>query len=259
LPVRFVRGHKPLRVQNRNILRQPASRWTEMPGNAEVATLSYGPVELQFSDVYSAIMSKMPPDLWPLKPEWDLPDLGQSPLDAGGAPLAIIRPPTRRAEWDNTARNPLPAYIEHIAQDLKDRGFAVVVLADLATGEEDLVGPLPPHNAAFLHGEMNVRQLLATVRDAAVVVGGVGWIVPAAVALGTPTFVVLGGNGGMNAPHRLLHPVMPAGRIGFAMPPNFCGCTDMRHACDKVIPNLDAQWQRWRKRAVRGPRCSIAS
>jgi hypothetical protein len=101
---------------------------------------------------------------------------------------------------------------------------------------------------ALTHGELSVRQLLATVRDAAVVVGGVGWIVPAAIALGTPCFCILGGNGGMNAPERLLHPAMMADHIGFAMPKEFCLCTDMRHECTKAIPDLDRQWQRWRRR-----------
>jgi hypothetical protein len=81
-----------------------------------------------------------------------------------------------------------------------------------------------------------------------VVVGGVGWIVPAAIALGTPAFIVLGGNGGMNAPDRLLHPAMPADHIGFARPKEMCLCMDMHHSCNKAIPNLDAQWQRWRRR-----------
>jgi hypothetical protein len=109
-------------------------------------------------------------------------------------------------------------------------------------------GVMPPHNVALTKGELTVRQLLATVRDAAVVVGPVGWIVPACVALGTPAFVVLGGNGGMNAPDRLLHPKMAADHIGFAMPKVMCMCMDMRHECEKSIPDLDAQWRRWRTR-----------
>ena len=55
---------------------------------------------------------------------------------------------------------------------------------------------MPPHNLARLRGESTVNQLMAMVRDAAVVVGGVGWIVPAAIAMKTAAFIVLAGTAG---------------------------------------------------------------
>ena len=69
-----------------------------------------------------------------------------------------------------------------------------------------------------------------------------------AIALGTPTFVVLGGNGGMNAPDRLIDRRMDASMLGFAMPDRFCRCMDMRHTCDKTNSNLMAQWRRFSRR-----------
>lgn len=248
LNVRFVRGEKGLRLQMRNVWRQPDSLWVTPPQGIESVALGYGPIELQTNDVYGAMAAKMPMPMV-TKPLWDLPDLGESPVETGGAPLALIRPVMRRLEWDNEARNPRPEYIEQISGDLKARGYATLVVCDIQVDREILAnGVMPPCNLALTHGELSVRQLLAVMRDAAVVVGGVGWIVPAAVALKTPTFVVLGGNGGMNAPDRLLHPEMNAGHIGFASPKEMCLCMDMRHACKKEIPDLDAQWQRWRRR-----------
>ena len=245
LPVKFVRGEKGLRTQLRNIAQQPADLWTVPPPGIESVALGYGPIELETRSVYEAMACKMP--MRPrLEPVWDLPDLGESPVDSGSAPLALVRPVMRRIEWDNEARNPLPEYVSEVSADLKARSYATLVVCDIQVDRELLAsGIMPPCNLALTKGELNVRQLLATVRDAAVVIGPVGWIVPACVALGTPCFVVLGGNGGMNAPRRLIDHRMKADRIGFAMPKEFCLCMDMHHSCNKVIPDLGKQWRRW--------------
>lgn len=250
LNVKFVLGHKGLRLQWRNVQRQAGALWVTPPAGIDKVALGYGPYELAESDVFTAMALKMPmPMVTVTEPVWDLPDLGESPVDPGGAPLAFVRPVMRRLEWDNEARNPLPQYVAEIAGELKAAGYATLVVCDIQVDREILAqGIMPPHNLALTKGELNVRQLLATVRDAAVVVGPVGWIVPACVALSKPCFVVLGGNGGMNAPDRLLHPRMAADHIGFAMPEAFCRCMDMHHDCRKEVPDLAAQWQRWMRR-----------
>jgi hypothetical protein len=232
----------------RNVQRQDSTIWVEPPYGTERLALGYGPIELETRNVFTSMEYKLPSPM-ARPPVWDLPDMGECPLDTGDAPLALIRPVLRRAEWDNAARNPKPEYVAAIAGDLMARGFATVVVCDLQVDRELLAdGVMPPCNLALTNGEMNTRQLLATVRDAAVVVGGVGWIVPAGIALGVPTFCVLGGNGGMNAPERLIDPRMDAKRIGFARPERMCLCMDMHHQCSKDIPDLMRQWERWRRR-----------
>ena len=183
-----------------------------------------------------------------VNPKWDLPPMGKGPIETAGAPLAVIRPVTVRREWQNDARSPLPEYIAYVAGELVRRGFAVVVVAHLRSPDEYLVGDLPPHNAAFVNGEFDVRQLLALVRDADVVVGGVGWLVPAALALRTKAFIVLGGCGEQNAPEVITDPRMDLSRIGFAIPERFCRCCLMEHDCEKTIPDLSSQWERFAKR-----------
>jgi hypothetical protein len=253
LPLRFVRGDRPLRTQTRNVLRQRPALWTTPPHRIAELRLSYGAAELARGSIIDAIEARLPAS----RPKWSLPALGESPLDTDGTPMAVIRPVTRRAEWDNEARNCLPAYVDEIAGTLKQAGFAVAVIADLKPGAEWLEsGNLPPHNAAFTNGEFSVRQLLAIVRDAAVVVGPVGWIVPAAVALGTPAFVILGGQGAHNGPDKITDPRMDLSRLGFAVPQEFCQCSEMRHRCDKRIPDLMTQWARWRSAVtLQAPRC----
>jgi len=121
----------------------------------------------------------------------------------------------------------------------------VVAVASLKAGQEWAVGNLPPAHHHFVHGELPVRQLFALVRDAHIAIGGVGWIVPASLALKNRLFVVLGGNGGHNAPDIITDPRLDLSRIGFAIPERLCRCTHMAHACDKTIEDPVGQFARW--------------
>lgn len=257
LNVRFVHSERILRTQMKNVRLQPRGRYMPTPTNIPMVALGYGHLEMEHG-VFAAMERKLPMTRAATRhPDWTLPDMGPCPIDTRGAPLAVIRPVMRRVEWDNEARNPLPEYVHYIAGDLKRRGFAVVVIADVKRDQEWIEGEVvPPCNAAFLRGEFKVKQLLATVRDAAVVVGGVGWIVPASIALGNKAFIVLGGNGGMNAPDKIIDTRMDGSRIGFATPEVLCPCVDMRHCCDKRIPDLTSQWARWAESELKMPRRS---
>jgi hypothetical protein len=235
--------HAYLRVQSKQIRRQLPSRWSAPPPLADMAWLYYSAEAFVHGSVYQAMAYKMPQVALPL---WDLPDFGPSPFDTEDAPLAIVRPAVRRTEWDNPSRNPLPEYISFVAGDLKARGYAVVVICDLSPGEEWIVGEMPPHCIALTKGELSTRQLLAAVADASVLVGGVGWIVPAAIAYRKPAFVILGGNGGSNAPEKIIDERMDGSKIGFAWPEHFCRCNSNTHECIKTIPDLELQWNRWR-------------
>ena len=86
---------------------------------------------------------------------------------------------------------------------------------------------------------------MVLLRSADLVIGGVGWIVPAGLALRSKTFVVLGGHGGHNAPEKITDPRLDLSRIGFAMPEKFCRCTNMLHTCDKTIADVVGQFFRW--------------
>ena len=243
LDIRFVCKPRRLRTQMKNIARQPATRWSRPPPMREVR-VSYG------KDITTA-----PTIVAALEKHWsildvgfdpalfDLPDMGPSPVTAS-RPIAVVRPVTVRAEWRNEARNPRPEYVNALAAELMET-HTVVAVADLSPGQEWATGPLPPAHYRFVLGELDLRKLLALVRDADLVVGGVGWIVPAGLALKTRTFVVLGGHGAHNAPAKVADPRLDCSRIGFAVPEAFCRCTNMLHKCDKRIENVLGQFRHW--------------
>jgi hypothetical protein len=252
LPVRFVLAERPpkLRTQLRNIAMQPASRWSRPPAGAETVQIGYWSADLRRQGIFATLaaqFARLGAEPAPL----DLPPLPSLPLAHIGVdarPLAVVRPVTVRREWCNEARNPRPEYVAAVARELSAT-HRVVAIADLEQGEEWALPPLPPAEIGLLAGQLPVRALLALIKSADVAVGGVGWIVPAAVALGARAFIVLGGHGAHNAPDKILEPRMgDLSRIGFAKPQRYCQCTDMRHACDKTIADLMEQWCRFAAR-----------
>lgn len=243
LDIKFVKGNRKLRTQLKNMALQPASRWSVPPRRAEEIRIFYWALEQQ-----SIVASLELRWLIALGIKFDaslfsLPDMGSAPLQSD-RPFAVVRPVTVRSEWKNEARNPHPEYIAAIAEELMDT-HTVIAVADLEDGAEWLVGELPPAHHYFVHGELKVRELLALVRDADVVVGGVGWIVPAGLALKVHTFVVLGGQGGHNAPEKITDPRLDLSRIDFAKPERYCKCSNMLHICDKTIADPLSQFRRW--------------
>jgi hypothetical protein len=242
LNIKFVRGSRKLRTQQKNIARQSADLWSSALPQRQIQVgypgLQWLSIITALEQRWSRLNVRFDPALF------DLPDMGRSPI-ASDKPIAVIRPVTVRAEWRNEARNPRPEYVAALAAELMPT-HTVVAVADLAEGQEWAVGNLPPAHWNFLHGELPVRELLALVRDADIVIGGVGWIVPAALALKVKAFVVLGGHGGHNAPAKITDPRLDLSRIGFAVPEKFCRCTNMLHACDKQISDPLGQFYRWR-------------
>jgi hypothetical protein len=242
LDIKFVRGSRRLRTQQKNMAQYSQEVWSQPPRQAKELKIGY--FDLAARSIIRAMEwrwallgVKFDPALFAL------PDMGSSPI-VSEPPIAVVRPVTVRREWRNEARNPRPEYVAMLSGALMAT-HTVVAVADLAPGEEWAVGELPPAHHYFLHGELAVRELLALVRDADIVIGGVGWIVPAALALKVKTFVVLGGHGGHNAPEKITDPRLDLSRIGFAVPEKFCRCTSMLHNCDKRIADPLGQFLRW--------------
>jgi len=244
LDIKFVCGTRKLRTQQKNMVRQPPERWMRsVPVPMREIKVSYGR-DISTTSIINSLEQRWSRLNVGFDPAlFDLPDMGPAPVKSEW-PIAVIRPVTVRTEWRNEARNPRPEYVAAIAAELMAT-HTVVAVADLAPNEEWVVGDPPPAHRYFVHGELAVRELLALVRDADIVVGGVGWIVPAALALKVKTFVVLGGHGGHNAPEKITDPRLDLRRIGFAKPEKFCRCTNMLHTCDKTIADPLGQFSRW--------------
>jgi hypothetical protein len=242
--IKFVKCERPLRTQLRNVRRQPDSRWSPLPRYAREIRIGYGSRELERGMSIVAAMertSQLTADPF----SFDLP--AYEPPLSRSRPIAVVRPVTVRNEWFNEARNPLPRYIAEISRALM-KTHNVVAVADVNGTDEWIDGALPPAHDVMIRGELNIVALLGLVANADVIVGGVGWIVPASVAFRRRAFIVLGGQGKHNAPDRLIDRRMDGSLIGFARPDNYCMCSNMRHKCNKTISNLMDQFAAFAKR-----------
>lgn len=242
--VRPVRSRTRLRTQQKNEV-SASVRWWSPGGVHNARRMSYNPVDLASGNIYQAFEKHLP--LGDEDLVLDLPPLQTVDIDTKGKPLAVVRPVTARKEWLNTARNPRPEYVCEIINRLSATHY-VVAIADLKAGEEWLVGEMPVVDEAFLHGELPTMVALGLVADADVVVGGVGWIVPASIAAKTPAFIICGGQGGHNAPEVITDPRLDLEAIHFAVPDPYCRCTKKDHDCPRTIPDLAEQFERWADR-----------
>ncbi|MFT0533935.1 hypothetical protein ACMHYJ_14070 [Castellaniella hirudinis] len=238
--VRCVRSETQLRTQAKNA-DSTAYEWAQRPAHIPQIALRYGHADL----VRGSILRAMSRCLEVRKATFDLPDFGPSPIKSD-RPVAIVRPVTARKEWLNTARSPKHEYVYQAAVELQRRGFYVVSVADIERGKEWIEGEPPPADLVLHSGELNITQLLSAIQQAAVVVGGVGWIVPACISAGVPLYCILGGQLGHNAPDRITDAsTMDLSRAGWAVPDRPCHCSNMRHDCEKAISGFPDRFRQW--------------
>lgn len=232
--VHFIRPQTNLRTQAKNIARQGRT-WETPPPRQPVRQIRYGT---------EGIIQGMTASFSIAPGEFDLPPLPPPP-ETGR--YVVVRPATVRSEWRADTRNPEPEHIALAAHVAASRGYRVISVADLQEGQEWAISPMPYADVRYHKGELPVEQLLALVQGAAAVIGGIGWLVPAALAAKVPAWIICGGQGGYNAPE-LICP--PDSTITFAVPDNFCRCKLKQHNCDKRISDYDAKLAHWADQAL---------
>lgn len=231
--VRFVRPNTTLRTQAKNMQRQ-----------ASYQPAPYGMREVQVSYPGGAIIDGMSRCFGMPPADLDMPQFPR-PACAPRQPYVVVRPATARAEWRADTRNPDPAYLCQAAQAAIDAGSAVVSVADLADGAEWIVGDAPPATARYHGGELSVSELLGLVQHAAGLIGGIGWLLPAAMACRVSALIVCGGQGGYNSPAHVTHSAVDSSTVTFAVPDRLCMCTQKQHHCDKRISDYESVIAGW--------------
>lgn len=229
--IHFVKPITRLRTQAKNIHRNPA-KWVTPP-RGPITKVSYGAHGMIPG---MKLVFRVEPQVF------DLPDFGSSPVDGK---YVVVRPNTTRAEWIAESRSPLPEYVAKAAAVMKAKGYTVVSVADLEDGKEWLSGEPPQADICYHRGELGIKELMALVQGAVAVIGGIGWILPAAVAYGTPAWIICGGWGMFNAPEKLVAPPMDTSKLTWAVPDNLCMCSTNNHKCDKRISDYDAKLAKW--------------
>jgi len=170
---------------------------------------------------------------FPVKREW----IGEAKkiiasLKTGGKKICIIRQPTIRKEWETSSRNPKIKYFQLLIDKYKEEYYFISV-ADVKKDEEWFVGRLRGVDKKFVRGELPVTTIFGLVRLADMVIAYPGFFVLLAVAVKTKCFCIFGG---MQAPEHIFDENMGLENLEYVAPDPFCCCFDMKHACNKEIP-----------------------
>lgn len=239
LPVRPVMwpAGKDFRCQVKNIGRQPRETWGAVPPGARRVRFGYPSIRRHVSIVqHLETMAGVTIEGF----RFDLPDFGRPPVNP---PYAVVRPVTVRREWQNAARNPRPEYVSYAAWELRRQGYRVICVGDIQPPAERLVGEMPEADRYWMAGELRAEQMLALVQHAALVVGPVGWIVPACLAMKVPAVIIGGGHGLYNHPSVLVDSRMDSSRMRFLLPEPYCRCGNHGHDCPREIPDFPDRLQ----------------
>lgn len=234
LPVKCVRPTTRLRTQQKNIDR--STHWHTLPGLVDARRWHYA------HRMGVTILQALLDDLGLKADTIDFSGPPVAPVDR--EPYIVVRPCTNRLEWQALARNPRPEYLCRAVDALRSR-YRIVSVADICPPYEEAIGPLPYADERFHRGELHVEQLLALVAGAAAVIGGVGWLVPAAVAYSVSMLLLFGGWGMHHGPQRIFDARMDTSRIHQVLPDRFCMCSQRDHDCDKRIADLDGHIERF--------------
>lgn len=246
LNVNFAMAKTNLRTQYKNILKQNI-KWCIPQGKA--IRISYNSGELDKMSMFASLKKScgVDPDLLDL-PEFENVfesnnielKLIELSITESNKPICIVRPATIRTEWPAVSRNPLPEYIAKAVDKIKDK-YTVISIADLLVGHESALSPLPYADYKFHKGELTTKQLLGLIQKADLVIGGVGFILPACIAAKTNIICILGGNGGYNSPEKITDQAMDLSKVQFIKPDALCMCKDKAHNCNKTISDFDKQ------------------
>lgn len=244
MDIRCVRSGTKLRTQAKNESKTLLNYYLP-PRDSIVRKIGYGPFELANGSLIQAFRKQF--DVTgPLN--FDLPNFDDwYECIPQHQPLAIIRPATIRAEWSSESRNPDPKYLCIAARILRQWGYFVISIADLETDKEWLVAPEPEADLKLHSGELSLPQLCTLFSKAKAIVSPVGFSLPMAIGYHTPLFVIAGGRGGHNAPAIVTDPEMDLSQVRWALPDQYCLCTNAKHNCNKHISLFEEQFLTWLK------------
>jgi hypothetical protein len=178
---------------------------------------------------YAAADYRLPiPDKW-----FDGLEVWTDKWRASGKPLLVYRPLVSRPEWrGSAARNADPVCYAELFATIRDH-FFVISVADLAPGQEWIVGPQLRADVALHSGELTFEAMAALFSLADLVYTSSGFAAILAPAVGTPVVSVVGGyesaichsSGQRFAPMLNIEPETPCS----------CWSSQCRVTCDKRI------------------------
>ena len=168
----------------------------------------------------------------PLKHEWI--QEARKVLDSlrtEGKKICIVRQPTTRPEWNNTARNPDMAHLQLLVNKYKDEYYFVSIAKtkkNLEWFDEEVMGI----DKKFHKGEIPLTTIFAILKLADMVITYPDLFLVAAIAVRAKCFCIFGG---CAKPEIIIDKNMGLQNTAWVAPAPFCNCMRMDHKCRKKI------------------------
>ena len=227
----------PLRTQRKHMEALEKTVWSSLPKKYDsVRWDQLGPAsQKKIQTKYIELENRKDFDFsFPVKNEWieEARNLKAS-LDLGNKKLCIVRRPTNRKEWNCPARNPKPEYYQAIIDEYKDEYF-FLGLADCEKGIEWFDGKISGLDKEFNKGEIPLSTILGLLKIADMTICYPSFFMIAAIAIRGKCFCIFGGAA---EPFHVIRKGFNLNNFSFVAPEPFCNCMNMKHKCNKEIPN----------------------
>lgn len=169
----------------------------------------------------------------PLKREW-IQEARKilSSLNTGGKKICIVRQPTVRPEWHNSARDPDIRHLQLLINKYKDEYYFVSIAhtkKNIEWFDEEVKGI----DMKFHKGEIPLTIIFAILKLADMVITYPDLFLVASVAVRAKCFCIFGG---CAKPQVILDKNMGLQNLSWVAPQPFCNCQRMKHKCYKKIP-----------------------
>jgi hypothetical protein len=211
-----------------------------LPRNASVIQMTYGKPQIDRHGSILAAQFACAGLKMPERPDFSLPVpeawrsaarilIATWPLR--GKPLLIYRPIVLNTTWCCPARSPDPDAYAALFAEISEK-FFVVSLANLAEGQEWIVGPEQEVDVRLHRDELDFETMAGLYAEASIVFANPGNATIFAQAVGTPSITIFGGHESFRTTNSAGAHLAPTLAIE---PINPCECHARTHDCDKRI------------------------
>lgn len=228
----FTKPTTHLRLQNKNIQKQPKDIWSAPIGNVKKIRPSYGKGLNILDELCKAILfeegTKLDYEL-PVNPEWVKKAEKILENVSTKKKICVVKYPALREEWRVETRLPKTEYIQLLIDKYKDEYFFISV-ADIEEGVDEHCGELKGINLQL--DTADIWATIGLVHLSDMVIAYPSFFLPLCIALKKRAFFLFGG---YHAPENYLNWRMDLERFGHVAPQPFCSCLKYRHDCNKDI------------------------
>jgi len=237
--IKFVKPQRrtTLRTCEQSIANYPESFWSGRPSGIRELTIPYYLTEFRKGNSLIKsfnqgipIKDKKIDFTLPIQPEWINKAKGVLAQIKTKKKICLIKPPSDRNDWRNSARVPNGKYFQHLINKYKD-DYYFITLAN--RNIETNVYQLQNIDLRFEYGELDLPTIAGLASLSDMIIAYNCFLFPLGVAVKTKTCVI---NGGYSDPNMYVdYERMDLSKLKIITPTPCCTCLNRSHKCNKHI------------------------